>query len=160
MVKTYSKNRTFSDMKWQLTFRLSDRECAFNKAAMHNSNQGGSVCAAMLDAFGLFAQVLRVFCSQNIHLKIFLSENKKHWHWAVQWQFTVTVMHACMHSTGGSNHAEAGQTAGYGGYQFVGQSVDPPQAAKIQKPKLVQGDTFLDRSCVVSTCHEQLSYTL
>ena len=52
-------------------------------------------------------------------------------------------MHACMHSTSGSNHVEAGQTAGYGGYQLVGQSVDPPQAAKIPNPKPVQGEVGL-----------------
>ena len=65
-------------MQWQLIFRLSDRECAFNKATMQNSNQGGFVCAAMLDAFGLFAQVLRVLCSHNIHfLKVLVSDTKQ-----------------------------------------------------------------------------------
>ena len=53
-------------------------------------------------------------------------------------------MHACMHSTDGNNHVEAGQTAGYDGYKLIGQSVDPPKAAKVQKTKPVQGDTFLD----------------
>ena len=48
-------------------------------------------------------------------------------------QFTVTVMHACMHDTIGHNHVEAGQTAAYDEYNSVGQSMDPPQAAKIQK---------------------------
>ena len=43
-----------------------------------------------------------------------------------------------MHSTDGNNYVEAGQTAGYDGYKLIGQSVDPPQAAKIQKTKLVQ----------------------
>ena len=41
-------------------------------------------------------------------------------------------MHACMHDTNGHNHVEAGQTAAYDGYNLVGQSVDPPHAAKIQ----------------------------
>jgi hypothetical protein len=53
-------------------------------------------------------------------------------------------MHACMHDTNGHNHVEAGQTAGYDGYDVVGQSADPAQAAKFQNPKPVQGDTFLD----------------
>ena len=64
-------------------------------------------------------------------------------------------MHACMHSTSGSNHVEAGQTAGYGGYQLVGQSVDPPQAAKIPNPKPVQGEVGLAWSARVI----QLSYS-
>ena len=59
-------------------------------------------------------------------------------------KFTVTVMHACMHDTNGHNHVEAGQTATYDGYHLVDKSIDPPQAAKIQKTKPVQGDTFLD----------------
>ena len=49
-----------------------------------------------------------------------------------------------MHDTNGHNHVEAGQTAGYDGYDVVGQSADPAQAAKFQNPKPVQGDTFLD----------------
>ena len=48
-----------------------------------------------------------------------------------------------MHDTNGHNHVEAGQTAACDGYNFVGQSVDPPHAAKIQKPKPVQGNTLL-----------------
>ena len=50
---------------------------------------------------------------------------------------------------------EAGQTAGYGGYQLVGQSVDPPQAAKIPNPKPVQGEVGLAWSARVI----QLSYS-
>ena len=52
---------------------------------------------------------------------------------------------------------EAGQTAGYGGYQLVGQSVDPPQAAKIPNPKPVQGEVGLAWSArgqhVSYSCH-------
>ena len=59
-------------------------------------------------------------------------------------------MHACMHDTNGHNHVEAGQTAAYDGYNLVGQSVDPPHAAKIQKTKPVQGDTFLDGTITCS----------
>ena len=58
--------------------------------------------------------------------------------------FTVSVQNACMHGTDGNKYLEAGQTAGYDGYKLVEQSVHPPQAAKIQKTKPVQGDTFLD----------------
>ena len=50
---------------------------------------------------------------------------------------------------------ETGQTAGYGGYQLVGQSVDPPQAAKIPNPKPVQGEVGLAWSARVI----QLSYS-
>ena len=49
-----------------------------------------------------------------------------------------------MHGTDGNKYLEAGQTAGYDGYQLIEQSVHPPQAAKFQKTKPVQGDTFLD----------------
>ena len=48
---------------------------------------------------------------------------------------------------------EAGQTAGYGGYQLVGQSVDPPQAAKIPNPKPVQGEVGLACQHVSYSCH-------
>ena len=39
---------------------------------------------------------------------------------------------------------EACQTAGYDEYDLVGQWMDSLQAAKIQNPKPVQGDTFVD----------------
>ena len=77
-------------------------------------------------------------CSQNIHLKFFVTELSTK-------QFSDnSVSLSCMHDTNGHNHLEAGETAAYDGYNLVGHSVDPPHAAKIQKTKPVQGDTFLD----------------
>ena len=57
--------------------------------------------------------------------------------------FVVNVQNACMHGTNGNKYLEAGQTAGYDGYKLIGQSVHPPQAAKIHKTTPMQGDTFL-----------------
>ena len=46
---------------------------------MQNSNQGGFVRGAMLDAFGLLVHVLRALCSQNIHfLKILVTTDTAH----------------------------------------------------------------------------------
>ena len=69
---------------------------------MHNSNQGGVVCAALLDVFGLFAQVLHVLCSHNIHfLKILVTKQKN----TDSEQFSdnslsLSCMHACMTQMG------------------------------------------------------------